>query len=177
MSMMVQRWRISSNSQQFGHADGHLAGCLWWFKDEEFQAIHNLVRQRQDTYPDVYDGSKMKNFKQFTTEPLSWDWMSRCLWWFKDEEFQAIHNWADKESCHWNDVYDGSKMKNFKQFTTTQIWYMVVAEMSMMVQRWRISSNSQQNRLSKICMNGCLWWFKDEEFQAIHNTRWGCVYN
>ena len=43
----------------------------------------------------VYDGSKMKNFKQFTT--------------------------SDSDGLSGNEVvYDGSKMKNFKQFTTEQ---------------------------------------------------------
>ena len=41
-------------------------------------------------------------------------------------------------------VYDGSKIKNFKQFTTGRLEYASTATVSMMVQRLRISSNSQQ---------------------------------
>ena len=95
------------------------------------------------THRGVYDGSKMKNFKQFTTSSVSWPAAIRCLWWFKDEEFQAIHN--SVLLCESSDggVYDGSKMKNFKQFTTREIESISTRPVSMMVQRWRISSNSQ----------------------------------
>ena len=173
----------------------HTSWCLWWFKDEEFQAIHNAVWWCTFVTRGVYDGSKMKNFKQFTTFAACrrsefrvsmmvqrWRISSnsqlsryalwkrhRCLWWFKDEEFQAIHNVNAQRACCLCGVYDGSKMKNFKQFTTSaQVWrfWEVV---SMMVQRWRISSNSQLGVLPSMQKFRCLWWFKDEEFQAIHN--------
>ena len=143
--MMVQRWRISSNSQPTRPSNRCFPRCLWWFKDEEFQAIHNWLHCVTSTITGVYDGSKMKNFKQFTTggchgghvdgvfmmvqrwrissnsQPSSLQYASNigCLWWFKDEEFQAIHNIKQLQH-HTNDgVYDGSKMKNFKQFTTS----------------------------------------------------------
>ena len=142
--MMVQRWRISSNSQPKTKDNAKSNRCLWWFKDEEFQAIHNCKKTMNTTVAGVYDGSKMKNFKQFTTtdnggrtdqlvfmmvqrwrissnsQPLLLTSFSnpRCLWWFKDEEFQAIHNSGDKFLDTLQGVYDGSKMKNFKQFTT-----------------------------------------------------------
>ena len=116
--MMVQRWRISSNSQQPLPTSLKCWRCLWWFKDEEFQAIHNWSGRHAGMTLGVYDGSKMKNFKQFTTNqafvPRTW----RCLWWFKDEEFQAIHNCQLQLCLYLLGVYDGSKMKNFKQFTT-----------------------------------------------------------
>ena len=172
-----------------------LWSCLWWFKDEEFQAIHNIMKLWMNVTKVVYDGSKMKNFKQFTTislsrslinalsmmvqrwrissnsQPCSWACRprSRCLWWFKDEEFQAIHNdiWDSVERS--SVVYDGSKMKNFKQFTTCNALREKQGRLSMMVQRWRISSNSQRYSPGAEPWSRCLWWFKDEEFQAIHN--------
>ena len=145
VSMMVQRWRISSNSQLLQVEALNPLRCLWWFKDEEFQAIHNCPFADFWCYEGVYDGSKMKNFKQFTAEvkpaalrlPVSmmvqrWRISSnsqrhrgcqqlsqRCLWWFKDEEFQAIHNMSCIARPDTLGVYDGSKMKNFKQFTTS----------------------------------------------------------
>ncbi len=151
MSMMVQRWRISSNSQPIILMSPPPDGCLWWFKDEEFQAIHNIWKLVVLQLIDVYDGSKMKNFKQFTTlwgsvvessvmsmmvqrwrissnsQLIDWTmsaWL-RCLWWFKDEEFQAIHNMSAHEVFALLDVYDGSKMKNFKLFPKCQraIWF------------------------------------------------------
>ncbi len=168
--MMVQKWRISSNSQQSYREGAHKDCCLWWFKNEEFQAIHNKSRNASGAVPVVYDGSKMKNFKQFTTsiliilipEKLSmmvqrWRiscnsqqlnlvgcFVPGCLWWFKDEEFQAIHNTMFGLTHTNTVVYDGSKMKNFKQFTTVMAGDMKVYLLSMMVQRWRISSNSQR---------------------------------
>ena len=195
--MMVQRWRISSNSQHVRCARRSPWRCLWWFKDEEFQAIHNTWAWTSSASWGVYDGSKMKNFKQFTTCSLyplhismvfmmvqrwrissnsqlhqflqgKWDW---CLWWFKDEEFQAIHNYRVKVTCDQWGVYDGSKMKNFKQFTTTRAWLAGSQQVFMMVQRWRISSNSQPRQGRKAGWTWCLWWFKDEEFQAIHNSK------
>ena len=136
--MMVQRWRISSNSQPHPPSRPSLYCCLWWFKDEEFQAIHNGLPLCNKTNRAVYDGSKMKNFKQFTTGVLGklypavlfmmvqrWRISSnsqrvisiilsymRCLWWFKDEEFQAIHNLIPMRFASSSAVYDGSKMKN-----------------------------------------------------------------
>ncbi len=142
--VMVQRWRISSNSQPpVIVADIHQS-CLWWFKDEEFQAIHNSIVMTSTNCGVVCDGSKMKNFKQFTTVLLPkyvihrlfvmvqrWRissnsqqptngaaWWAGCLWWFKDEEFQAIHNNPNVAMSGSSVVCDGSKMKNFKQFTT-----------------------------------------------------------
>ena len=142
--MMVQRWRISSNSQPGLVYQGNELRCLWWFKDEEFQAIHNKIATFNFPRSGVYDGSKMKNFKQFTTASTMqkvaalvfmmvqrWRISSNsqphrlmiasfigCLWWFKDEEFQAIHNRWPLWPLRHGGVYDGSKMKNFKQFTT-----------------------------------------------------------
>ena len=171
--MMVQRWRISSNSQQSKTSPACSARCLWWFKDEEFQAIHNGLTGYSYKQIGVYDGSKMKNFKQFTTYLNRCMITSWCLWWFKDEEFQAIHNEACPAHVLYVGVYDGSKMKNFKQFTTSYLFPYYSFMVFMMVQRWRISSNSQPYWLSKAEQKGCLWWFKDEEFQAIHN-RSGC---
>ena len=168
--MMVQRWRISSNSQRSFCGSESWVRCLWWFKDEEFQAIHNSRCACKPCRSGVYDGSKMKNFKQFTTHCWCWRficWVSMmvqrwrissnsqqrvadivveggCLWWFKDEEFQAIHNALAIQR--------------------------VVDVVSMMVQRWRISSNSQPLLTAGGGCRWCLWWFKDEEFQAIHNT-------
>ena len=146
--MMVQRWRISSNSQLIKSPTFIIRSCLWWFKDEEFQAIHNGALRLVNRHAVVYDGSKMKNFKQFTTqlpqahhEPqlsmMVQRWRissnsqlhqerrrddARCLWWFKDEEFQAIHNTLYLPASMRAVVYDGSKMKNFKQFTTRRTW-------------------------------------------------------
>ena len=194
--MMVQRWRISSNSQPHESGEPGLYGCLWWFKDEEFQAIHNnnllpilasavfMMVQRWRISSNsqqglkvgtgrggVYDGSKMKNFKQFTTRVMLRKRGFWCLWWFKDEEFQAIHNRHGRTSTGWCGVYDGSKMKNFKQFTTGAARHPRPPWVFMMVQRWRISSNSQPASRCRRRASGCLWWFKDEEFQAIHNRR------
>ena len=142
--MMVQRWRISSNSQLpcvHGYA---IQRCLWWFKDEEFQAIHNVSSLIRIRPVGVYDGSKMKNFKQFTTT-------------------------ASTVRRGNQGVYDGSKMKNFKQFTTWH-WHLESGcTVSMMVQRWRISSNSQRLMSNSSFRYGCLWWFKDEEFQAYNS--------
>ena len=169
--MMVQRWRISSNSQLTTLSVSDDDWCLWWFKDEEFQAIHNEFAELFANIIGVYDGSKMKNFKQFTTtwsttasDALVFMMVQRwrissnsqqggevrfvdpgCLWWFKDEEFQAIHNHMACPAHDSRGVYDGSKMKNFKQFTTMEKF------------AWRDKR--------------CLWWFKDEEFQAIHNEK------
>ena len=194
--MMVQRWRISSNSQLLFLLHLIFGWCLWWFKDEEFQAIHNKSAHISIRLQGVYDGSKMKNFKQFTTQLLQyriilsvfmmvqrWRISSNsqqawwiygsflwCLWWFKDEEFQAIHNTGDFNLPRLSGVYDGSKMKNFKQFTTFLAGNRDVIPVFMMVQRWRISSNSQHNTGEREAAQGCLWWFKDEEFQAIHNV-------
>ena len=172
LSMMVQRWRISSNSQRRGMCLLRSVSCLWWFKDEEFQAIHNHISI--PNLPDrvVYDGSKMKNFKQFTTGTWRRKRLLCCLWWFKDEEFQAIHNVVYCLAVGTAVVYDGSKMKNFKQFTTISKKQHVTIRLSMMVQRWRISSNSQQSGTSNGTSNGCLWWFKDEEFQGFFDTNY-----
>ena len=195
MFMMVQRRRISSNSQlrlwlvclwpdvydgsktknfkQFTTckvATSTITGCLWWFKDEEFQAIHNatskmfwvimmfmMVQRRR-----ISSNSQHIDMKRISS--------SGCLWWFKDEEFQAIHNWMLTWRWKTLDVYDGSKTKNFKQFTTVIQVDALCTLMFMMVQRRRISSNSQPHRVifNRFCW--CLWWFKDEEFQAIHNA-------
>ena len=94
--MMVQRWRISSNSQLPRFLTMPLLKCVWWFKDEEFQAIHNMHSYSEKRTASVYDGSKMKNFKQFTTTDQSVGGRGGCVWWFKDEEFQAILWWFPK---------------------------------------------------------------------------------
>ena len=167
---MVQRWRISSNSQQSDRCGEELWGCLWWFKDEEFQAIHNdiiISRKRAKLSMMVQRWRISSN-----SQPVLGDGsaLHGCLWWFKDEEFQAIHNLFNRLSITFIVVYDGSKMKNFKQFTTFMFVSIEVTALSMMVQRWRISSNSQQKKEKETEAEGCLWWFKDEEFQAIHNA-------
>ena len=111
------------------------SGCLWWSKDKEFQAIHNGLNNYLKATGGVYDGPKIKNFKQFTTEGLRYRDMSRCLWWSKDKEFQAIHNQPAIAQSVPGGVYDGPKIKNFKQFTTYTLFYIFAKEVSMMVQR------------------------------------------
>ena len=169
LSMMVQRWRISSNSQHQYNLREELASCLWWFKDEEFQAIHNRVLILMNIILVVYDGSKMKNFKQFTTVADlkdEYNLLSMMVQrWRISSNSQRV---CKKDIIKWV-VYDGSKMKNFKQFTTINSNIQYKWLLSMMVQRWRISSNSQQVVKPLFCDVCCLWWFKDEEFQAIHN--------
>ena len=166
---MVQRWRISSNSQPLLLRTLTHVGCLWWFKDEEFQAIHNVFSLSAWfflVFMMVQRWRISSNSQHFWfLAPLSLG----CLWWFKDEEFQAIHNVGLGFCERGMGVYDGSKMKNFKQFTTTFSRAITSAMVFMMVQRWRISSNSQPLWLLRKMTKRCLWWFKDEEFQAIHN--------
>ena len=167
---MVQRWRISSNSQHLLPTWASWAGCLWWFKDEEFQAIHNAVGGLFGT---IGVFMMVQRWRISSNSQHGWSWYLHrwwCLWWFKDEEFQAIHNNYEFRKLTFRGVYDGSKMKNFKQFTTVPASFFCEIMVFMMVQRWRISSNSQLRMDWHADARWCLWWFKDEEFQAIHNS-------
>ena len=73
--------------------------------------------------------------------PASDGW---CLWFHKDTNLKAIHNEEENNLHELEGVYGSTKILIWKQFTTTG---------AMVIAPW-----------------GCLWFHKDTNLKAIHNT-------
>ena len=119
-------------------------GCVWYHKDRNFQANHNQLMYVLMISQVVFDTTKIEIFKQITTKVLVISVISGCVWYHKDRNFQANHNSVLLLVSLLVVVFDTTKIEIFKQITTRPLI---------------ITS-----------IRGCVWYHKDRNFQANHNS-------
>ena len=94
---------------------------------------------------------------------------SRCCWYHKGTNFQANHNvlfllWIWKKV-----VADTTKVRIFKQITTSRRTCISESRLLLIPQRYEFSSKSQRTAIKMISFLRCCWYHKGTNFQANHN--------
>ena len=145
--LIPQRYEFSSKSQQLFMSLKEKLSCCWYHKGTNFQANHNRVKKLNSTLRVVADTTKVRIFKQITTQqsktisytallliPQRYEFSSksqlrrgtintslRCCWYHKGTNFQANHNDKIKPVRMPIVVADTTKVRIFKQITTVTI--------------------------------------------------------
>ena len=166
--LIPQRYEFSSKSQpKFWLLSGRRR-CCWYHKGTNFQANHNtninaihndqllLIPQRYEFSSKsqhriflnqgnivVADTTKVRIFKQITTRGMSDSLRKSCCWYHKGTNFQANHNFTSFLNSTPRVVADTTKVRIFKQITTTSHSLSISAELLLIPQRYEFSSKSQ----------------------------------
>ena len=154
------------------------ACCCWYHKGTNFQANHNSIYTRFVLLSLVADTTKVRIFKQFTTGIKTSSLKQSCCWYHKGTNFQANHNYFWNCKRWWWVVADTTKVRIFKQITTTTDYRMKTGRLLLIPQRYEFSSKSQRAAVADSLYKGCCWYHKGTNFQANHNSwcvcSWGC---
>ena len=169
--LIPQRYEFSSKSQPNAGVGSLINRCCWYHKGTNFQANHNTWWHLLSSRYVVADTTKVRIFKQITTENMlngKSDWLllipqryefssksqrsyegyhlSRsCCWYHKGTNFQANHNLWQQRLCRQHVVADTTKVRIFKQITTLTRYTLL--------------------------LHGCCWYHKGTNFQANHNEQ------
>ena len=76
------------------HNDLYKSWCIWYFKDTNSKANHNIKVSFVKVLMGVFGISKIQIQKQITTQSLLSHDGNRCIWYFKDTNSKANHNGA-----------------------------------------------------------------------------------
>ena len=171
--------------------------CCWYHKGTNFQANHNTIILYYLLLLVVADTTKVRIFKQITTSSSALDIVSRlllipqryefssksqqennfkdktyrCCWYHKGTNFQANHNTvAYGQFSRWV-VADTTKVRIFKQITTSSAAIPNSVMLLLIPQRYEFSSKSQPPTFGDIKCVSCCWYHKGTNFQANHNIR------
>ena len=203
--LIPQRYEFSSKSQPV-YDNANLAySCCWYHKGTNFQANHNNPLTNKRAPIVVADTTKVRIFKQITTARASWlcafmlllipqryEFSSKsqqqadvvkkescCCWYHKGTNFQANHNSWRKWFRWGNVVADTTKVRIFKQITTTRYSCMFLFSLLLIPQRYEFSSKSQHCWYTYETDFGCCWYHKGTNFQANHNrsVSWLCCWH
>ena len=143
--LILQRYEFSSKSQPMVIWQSVVQSCCWYYKGTNFQANHNSSGSAQRSANVVADTTKVRIFKQITTgqyvstsvrklllilqryefsskSQRSWEVRTKiscCCWYYKGTNFQANHNRWRPYSIYAPVVADTTKVRIFKQITTT----------------------------------------------------------
>ena len=145
-------------------------GCCWYHKGTNFQANHNIKHVTGVVRIVVADTTKVRIFKQITTThdnkwsgylllliPQRYEFSSKsqrafgssistvsCCWYHKGTNFQANHNSLSDDVRNALVVADTTKVRIFKQITTSCISLFLRLLLLLIPQRYEFSSKSQQ---------------------------------
>ena len=193
--LIPQRYEFSSKSQQDSVQIIILFCCCWYHKGTNFQANHNDSSEIQQNIRVVADTTKVRIFKQITTKtkwvtwpakllliPQRYEFSSKsqlllvmgmslvcCCWYHKGTNFQANHNLGVAGGIGGAVVADTTKVRIFKQITTTGYYWCNVSSLLLIPQRYEFSSKSQQEKTYPSLIKRCCWYHKGTNFQANHN--------
>ena len=141
--LIPQRYEFSSKSQLYKRVEFALLGCCWYHKGTNFQANHNLVAALMKWKRVVADTTKVRIFKQITTVKRRYRSEKCCCWYHKGTNFQANHNMLYHPQPGVKVVADTTKVRIFKQITTTLKGVNSPRELLLIPQRYEFSSKSQ----------------------------------
>ena len=170
--------------------------CCWYHKGTNFQANHNLTPAVIYGNMVVADTTKVRIFKQITTIrdvfpafdallliPQRYEFSSKsqrrltrfvnkncCCWYHKGTNFQANHNAFDALVSGQYVVADTTKVRIFKQITTSNDVEYSGITLLLIPQRYEFSSKSQHFYEQPDTGLSCCWYHKGTNFQANHNT-------
>ena len=92
-----------------------------------------------------------------------------CCWHHKGTIFQANHNRRPRAFKRMPVVVDTTKVRFFKQITTTCLNRLTRQQLLLTPQRYDFSSKSQRNPYDAAVLRCCCWHHKGTIFQANHN--------
>ena len=193
--LIPQRYEFSSKSQHSAIKGDQLESCCWYHKGTNFQANHNPKMQYDKLKQVVADTTKVRIFKQITTNidqtnmqevllliPQRYEFSSKsqlgpalataavsCCWYHKGTNFQANHNCAIYPNSGYCVVADTTKVRIFKQITTEVPKYISQQRLLLIPQRYEFSSKSQPLTWISLLVTCCCWYHKGTNFQANHN--------
>ena len=110
-------------------------GCYWYHKGKTFQANHNDCVVYDIRTEVVIDTTKVRLFKQITTGANNGKFLPSCYWYHKGKTFQANHNYKSNELAYKLVVIDTTKVRLFKQITTSQMMQNVKKSLLLIPQR------------------------------------------
>ena len=90
--LLPQRYVFSSKSQRIGVASVKAACCCCYHKGTYFQANHNFIKVCVNFQNVVVATTKVRIFKQITTQSRAFPPLTRCCCYHKGTYFQANHN-------------------------------------------------------------------------------------
>ena len=96
----------------------HNIRCYWYHKGKTFQANHNCAINLIESVTVVIDTTKVRLFKQITTNNPCVSCCKCCYWYHKGKTFQANHNYDGDLKINNEVVIDTTKVRLFKQITT-----------------------------------------------------------
>ena len=145
--------------------------CVWYVKDTNSKANHNIYWAILEAISGVFDMSKIQIQKQITTQRRMFVPSTRCVWYVKDTNSKANHN---KDRAIWegvNGVFDMSKIQIQKQITTRWFLSYIQGTVCLICQRYKFKSKSQRQRCCRQSRPGCVWYVKDTNSKANHNAK------
>ena len=169
--ILFQRYEFESKSQLSHYVLKLIYWCLSYFKDTNLKANHNKTGSMILFIDGVYPISKIRIWKQITTNGSTLLSITRCLSYFKDTNLKANHNRPLILLLLLNGVYPISKIRIWKQITTNNFTVIFWMEVFILFQRYEFESKSQQFCKSFIPSLWCLSYFKDTNLKANHNSR------
>ena len=169
--LIPQRYEFSSKSQRMSAIYANSSCCCWYHKGTNFQANHNVLTWISQPVTVVADTTKVRIFKQITTDSQFATTLLSCCWYHKGTNFQANHNTLALIISMLAVVADTTKVRIFKQITTESLYKELAPKLLLIPQRYEFSSKSQLNKgypSSRYC---CCWYHKGTNFQANHNGK------
>ena len=142
--LLPQRYVFSSKSQQDGLQAGADLSCCCYHKGTYFQANHNGIHRNTLLNQVVVATTKVRIFKQITTEEGTLSYIPGCCCYHKGTYFQANHN------------------------LTTTIF--TASLLLLLPQRYVFSSKSQRRLSVNLFILCCCCYHKGTYFQANHNN-------
>ena len=169
--LIPQRYEFSSKSQLVRQLMRLEVRCCWYHKGTNFQANHN--RPRRHFFKDlvVADTTKVRIFKQITTLGMLKVKVIMLLLIPQRYEFSSKSQLFMLLFLFLNVVADTTKVRIFKQITTTSPVYRNTPLLLLIPQRYEFSSKSQHGLIEKSCGISCCWYHKGTNFQANHNWK------
>ena len=167
--LIPQRYEFSSKSQRFFVKFLYISSCCWYHKGTNFQANHNQRIINPLIENVVADTTKVRIFKQITTQFGTYLFINSCCWYHKGTNFQANHNMLLLKASSCTVVADTTKVRIFKQITTVATAKSFTIKLLLIPQRYEFSSKSQQVGGTPPPLLCCCWYHKGTNFQANHN--------
>ena len=143
--------------------------CCWYHKGTIFQANHNKNINLGIQSKVVVDTTKVRFFKQITTIKVCTYCDTSCCWYHKGTIFQANHNDISHLIPRLPVVVDTTKVRFFKQITTSNSLFQRICRLLLIPQRYDFSSKSQHLLNIVYWIVCCCWYHKGTIFQANHN--------
>ena len=147
----------------------HVMSCYCYHKGTYFQANHNIGSPFHAQSYVVIATTKVRIFKQITTPPRSFTASLRCYCYHKGTYFQANHNYIGSTDDVNKVVIATTKVRIFKQITTSVVAILFYVLLLLLPQRYVFSSKSQPTRNFDKEFASCYCYHKGTYFQANHN--------